>query len=89
MDYQRDDGEQQYKDHTPFETSHRIILASNESILLLPIMPIRSHVYKQDRLFIISGQFLKRCNTVAEIIRQRRFRMILQKFRFDNLAELG
>ena len=35
MDYERDDGEQQYKDQTPFETSHGIILASNESILLL------------------------------------------------------
>ena len=63
MDYERDDGEQQYKDHTPFETSHRIILASNESILLLDII-ITDNAY-QAQLVIISSQFLKRGNTVA------------------------
>ena len=48
----------------------------------------RDHVREQARLVIIPGQFLKRCNTVAQIIRQRRFRIILQKIRLDDLAEL-
>ena len=70
MDYERDYGEQQYENHTPFETSHRIILSSNEWLNLnvgigIGITNLSPLVHELARLFIISGQFLKRRNTVA------------------------
>ena len=71
-----------------------IILASNEWLNLnvgigSGITNLQPRVHEPAQLFIISCQFLKRYNTVAQIIGQRRFRMIRQKFRFDDLTELG
>ena len=60
MGYERDDGEQQYKGHTPFwnvSWDHLII----ERIDII----ITDNAHKQARLVVVSGQFLKGRDTGA------------------------